>query len=292
VKLDELLERVPAPWRAAAARACDGQAVVAEACWHRDDERAEHVFGLPGGPPATLEVLARAGAPQHAARIAAWLAATPDIADVGFKVGHRGLQLYARGELSPAGVAAGLEAAGVDVQPVATRNFLALFEQPHAAMVGLEVDGDALEGAVYTSVLRTPDRTRALRDAFGLLVRIAAPDQVDLWSEAAPLLFGDAEPEIVYVSMSTTLDRPWAKLDVARRPLAIAQPLYRTLLGVRGDAVIESARRLGAAFSHVGVRFGGGMGLTFYLPVHGDDDGDTGTATAVDAAATAAATAG
>ena len=272
--LDELLERVPAPWRATVARACAGQTLVAEACWHRDDERAEHVFGLLGSPPAALEEIVRACAPQHAARIAAWLAATPAIVDVGFKVGHRGLQLYARSELSPDDVVAGFEAAGVDVQPVPVRNFLALFEQPRAAIVGLEVDGDALEGAMYTSVLRTPERTRALRDAFGLLVRIAAPDQVELWNEAAPLLFGDAEPEIVYVSMATTLDRPWAKLDISRRPLAIAQPLYRTLLGVRGDAVIEAAHRLGTAFSHVGVRFGGGMGLTFYLPVHGNDDDD------------------
>ena len=270
--IDELLERVPPAWRAAVERACAGRAVVAEACWHRDDERAEYVFGLLGGPPAALEEIARAGAPQHAARIAAWIAATPAIADVGFKIGHRGLQLYVRGELSPAAVAAGLEAAGVDVQPVAVRNFLTLFEQPRAVMVGLELDGDTIEGAVYTSVLHTPERSRALRDAFGLLVRIAAPDQLDLWGEAAPLLLGATDPELVYVSMSTTLDRPWAKLDVARRPLAFAQPLYRALLGVRGDAVIEAARRLGAAFSHVGVRFGGGMGLTFYLPVHGASD--------------------
>jgi hypothetical protein len=272
--LDELLDRVPAAWRAAAARACEGQTVVAEACWHRDDAEPEHVLGLVGGPPAALVELARAAAPQHAARIEAWLAATPRIADVGFKVGHRGLQLYLRGELAPAEVVAGLEAAGAAVQAAPVRNLLALFERPTAAMVGLELDGEAIAGAVYTSVLRTPERTRALRDAFGLLVRIAAPDQLELWHEAAPIVLGSADPELVYVSMSTTLERPWAKLDVARRPLAIAQPLYGALLGVRGDAVLASARALGGAFSHVGVRFGGGMGPTLYLPVHGDrEDG-------------------
>lgn len=272
MKLEDLIERVPAAWRAPVARACEGQTVVAEACWHRDDPAPEHVFGLVGGPPAALAELVRAGAPEHAAQIAAWLAATPGIADVGFKLGHRGLQLYVRGEFAPADVAAGWQAAGVEVQLHAVQNLLALFERPAVVMAGLELDGASIEGAVYTSVLRTAERTRALRDAFGLLVRIVAPDQLELWSEAAPILLGAPDPELVYVSMSTTLERPWAKLDVARRPLAIAQPLYGALLGVRGDAVLASARALGGAFSHVGVRFGGGMGPTFYLPVHGDTD--------------------
>ncbi|HSK03742.1 MAG TPA: hypothetical protein VK932_20960, partial [Kofleriaceae bacterium] len=150
------------------------------------------------------------------------------------------------------------------------QNFLTLFERP-AVMVGLELgpDADAIGGAVYTSVLRTPERTRALRDAFGLLVRVAAPEQLERWTEAAPIVLGAADPELVYVSISPSLDRPWTKLDVARRPLGIAQPLYAALLGVRGDAVLEAARRLGSAFSHVGLRFGGGMGPTLYLPVHG-----------------------
>jgi hypothetical protein len=273
VTLDEVLARVPEAWRAPAARACAGQVVVAEACWHGADAEPEHVFGLVGGPAAALVELARAGAPRHADRVAAWLAATPGIADVGFKLGHRGLQLYVRGELAAHEVVAGLEAAGAPVQAIAVQNFLTLFERP-AVMVGLELDAGAdaaIGGAVYTSVLRTPERTRALRDAFGLLVRVAAPDQLARWTVAAPIVLGSADPELVYVSISPSLERPWAKLDVARRPLGIAQPLYAALLGVRGDAVLEAARALGRAFSHVGVRFGAGVGPALYLPVHGHE---------------------
>jgi hypothetical protein len=241
-------------------------------------------MGLVGGRPPQLAELARALTPQHAARVEAWLAAMPSARDVGFKIGHRGLQLYLRGEFGPAEVIAGLAAAGAQAQEVTIRNFLVLFEQVTASMVGLELASEATNevinevineatsgevgGAVYASVLRTPERTRALRDAFGLLVRIAAPERIGAWAEAAPILFDASDDEMVYVSMSTTLDRPWAKLDVARRPFAIAQPLYTTLLGARGDAVLESARPLGTAFSHVGVRFGGGgAGPTFYLPL-------------------------
>jgi hypothetical protein len=274
--IDELLERIPAEWRAAVARTCAGHELVAEACWHRDDPRAEHVIGLVGGRPPALAELARACVPQHAARVEAWLAAMPSARDVGFKIGHRGLQLYLRGEFGPAEVTSGLAAAGAQAQEVAIRNFLVLFEQVTASMVGLELANEAANeaanaevgGAVYASVLRTPERSRALRDAFGLLVRIAAPERIGAWAEAAPILFDASDDEMVYVSMSTTLERPWAKLDVARRPFAIAQPLYTTLLGARGDAVLESARPLGTAFSHVGVRFGGGgAGPTFYLPL-------------------------
>lgn len=39
-------------------------------------------------------------------------------------------------------------------------------------MVGLELHPDRVEGAIYTSVLRTERTTRAVRDAFGFLVRV------------------------------------------------------------------------------------------------------------------------
>jgi hypothetical protein len=264
-----VLSLAPEAVRAAVERACASHEVLAEACWHRDDERAEVVVGLVGAGGDVLEAFARAVVPAHAERVAAWLASTDGIEDVGFKVGHRGVQLYARGELTIDGVARGLTAASVDVHATALRNLLVLFAQPTAAMVGLELDGDAIDGALYVSVPRTPEDTPAVRDAFGLLVRVAAPDQLDVWNEVAPTLFRSPEHELVYVSMSTALDRPWAKLDVGPRPVAIAAPLITRMLGSSPAPVLDAIRRHGDELSHVGVRFGGGMGPSFYLALQG-----------------------
>lgn len=57
--------------------------------------------------------------------------------------------------------------------------------QPDLAMVGLEIHSDRIEGAVYASVARRPQTTAAVRDAFGFLVRVVAPDQVDAWGVCA-----------------------------------------------------------------------------------------------------------
>jgi hypothetical protein len=140
-------------------------------------------------------------------------------------------------------------------------------------MVGLELYPDRIEGAVYASVTRRPHTTAAVQGAFGFLVRVVAPDQVDAWDACAPALLDSPHDEIVYVSMSASLDWPWAKLDVGARPLAVAAPLAASLGTGSVDGVLAAARGYGGgAWSHVGVRFGSGFGPVFYLPVHGDRD--------------------
>ena len=253
--------------------ACDATPFHAEACWHSHDPEAEAVVGLEGGSPDRLVALARALVPDHAPRIARWLAATPGIQEVGFKIGHHGTQVYLFGRLRPAEAIAGLAAADVAVQPVAIENLLHLFAQPDLAIVGLELHPDRIEGAIYTSVLRTPQTTAAVRDAFGFLVRVVAPDQVDAWDACAPALLDAPGDEIVYVSMSATLDWPWAKLDVGARPLGLANRLAAALgAGPVTGAVAAARSYRGSAWSHVGVRFGSGFGPVFYLPVHGERD--------------------
>lgn len=183
------------------------------------------------------------------------------------------VQVYLRGTLRTADAVAGLAAAGVACQPVAIDNLLALFEQPDLAMVGLEIHPDRIEGAVYASVARGHHTTAAVQGAFGFLVRVVAPDQVDAWDACAPALLDSPHDEIVYVSMSASLDWPWAKLDVGARPLAVAGALAASLGTGSVDGVLTAARGLGGgAWSHVGVRFGSGFGPVFYLPVHGDRD--------------------
>jgi len=269
----KLVGQLPAPLGAALRAACDATPFHAEACWHSHDPRPEAVVGLVGGAPARIAALARSLAPAHAERIARWLAATPGIEDVGVKLGHHGVQVYVRGALRTADAIAGLAAAEVAAQPVAIDNLLALFEQPDLAMVGLELHPDRIEGAVYASVARRPHTTAAVRDAFGFLVRVVAPDQLDAWDSCAPVLLDSPGDEIVYVSMSASLDWPWAKLDVGARPLAMAGPLAAALGAGAVDGVLAAARDCGGgAWSHVGVRFGSGFGPVFYLPVHGDRD--------------------
>lgn len=107
------------------------------------------------------------------------MGATPGIQEVGFKVGHHGPQVYLFGRLRAADAIAGLVAADVAVQPIAIENLMHLFAQPDLAIVGLELHPDRIEGAVYASVSRTSRTTLAVRDAFGFLVRVVAPDQVD-----------------------------------------------------------------------------------------------------------------
>jgi hypothetical protein len=271
--LDVLAGSLSEPLRRALHAACDGAAFHAEACWHSHDPDAEAVVGLVGGSPDLIVALARALAPDHAARVERWLHATPGIQDVGFKIGHHGTQLYLRAPLRPADALAGLVAADVPVQPVAIDNLLHLFEQPDLAMVGLELHPDRIDGAVYASVSRTPRTTRAVRDAFGFLVRVVAPDQLDAWDACAPALLDSPSDEIVYVSMSATLDWPWAKLDVGARPLGLANRLAAALgAGTIAGAIAATQSYGGSAWSHVGVRFGSGFGPVFYLPVHGDRD--------------------
>jgi hypothetical protein len=271
--LDVLVGGLPEPLRHALRAACDETVFHAEACWHSHDPDAEAVVGLVGGSPDRLVALARALVPEHAARIARWLEATPGIQDVGFKLGHHGPQVYLRGVLPPADAIAGLVAADVPVQPIAVENLLHLFEQRAFAMVGLELHADRIEGAIYASALRTPGTTPAVRDAFGLLVRVVAPDQLDAWDACAPALLDAPDDEIVYVSMSATLDWPWAKLDVGARPLGLANRLAAGLgAGPIAGAVVATRAYGGSAWSHVGVRFGSGFGPVFYLPVHGDRD--------------------
>jgi hypothetical protein len=277
---EQLIARLPAAVGDALRTACLGAELHAEACWHRHDPEPDAVIGLVGGPPARVVELARRLAPATADRIARWLDATPGIVDVGAKLGHHGLQVYARGRLLPAGAAAGFAAAGVATHPVASDNLLALLEQPDLAMVGLELDADRpdrIEGAIYASVARRPDTTAAVRDAFGFLVRVVAPDQLEAWDACAMTLLESPRDEIVYVSLSASLDWPWAKLDVSARPLAVASRLAEELgigLGAGAiDGVLAAARALGGtAWSHVGVRFGSSAGPVFYLPVHGDRD--------------------
>lgn len=271
--LDSLVARLPAPLAAALRTACAAAPFHAEACWHSHDPEPEAVVGLIGGAAERITALAESLAPAHADRIARWLAATSGIEDVGFKLGHHGVQVYLRGRLRTADAVAGLTAADVAHQPVVIDNLLALLEQPDLAMVGLELHPDRIEGAVYASVARRPRTTAAVQSAFGFLVRVVAPDQVDAWDACAPVLLDSPHDEIVYVSMSASLDWPWAKLDVGARPLAVAAPLAAGLGVGPVDRVITAARgHGGGAWSHVGVRFGSGFGPVFYLPVHGDRD--------------------
>jgi hypothetical protein len=271
--LARLVERLPAPLQRPLRAACDATVFHVEACWHSHDPDAEAVVGLVRGAPERITALAREVAPGHAARIARWLAATPGIQDVGFKLGHHGTQVYVRGELAVAAAVAGLRAADVDVQPAAIENLLLLLEQPDIAMVGLELHPDRIDGAIYVSVLRTQAVTAAVRDAFGFLVRVVAPDQVEAWDACAPALLDSPRDEIVYVSMSTAQAWPWAKLDVGARPLAIASRLAGALGVGSVDSALTAARAYGGtAWSHVGVRFGSSAGPVFYLPVHGDRD--------------------
>jgi hypothetical protein len=272
---EQLVAHLPAPLGAALRTACEATPFHAEACWHSHDPEPEAVVGLVGGAPERLTALVRGLSPEHAERIARWLAATPGIEDVGFKLGHHGVQVYLRGALRTADAVAGLAAAGAAAQPVLIDNLLALFDQPDLAMVGLELHPDRVEGAVYASVARRPGTTAAVRDAFGFLVRVVAADQIDAWDACAPVLLDAPGDEIVYVSMSASLDWPWAKLDVGARPLAIAAPLAAALGAGPVDRVLAAARGHsagGGAWSHVGVRFGSGFGPVFYLPVHGDRD--------------------
>jgi hypothetical protein len=265
--LERLIAALPEAQRGPVRAACDGVEFHAEACWHSHDPAAEAVIGLPGGGPERLVALARALAPAHASRIERWLAATPGGREVGWKVGHHGLQVYLFGELATRDVIAGLTAAEVATQPVAIENLTQLFDQPDLAIVGLELHPDRIEGAIYVSVLRTRHTTAALRDAFGLLVRVVAPDQLDAWQACAPALLDSPRDEIVYVSMSATLDWPWAKLDVGARPLGLASRLAPALGGAALDGVVVAARGYGGtAWSHVGVRFGSSFGPVFYLP--------------------------
>jgi hypothetical protein len=271
--LAQLVGCLPAPHAAALRTACDAAEFHAEACWHSHDARPEAVVGLVRGAPERIAALAASLVPEHADRIARWLAATPGAEDVGFKLGHHGVQVYVRGALRAADAVAGLTAAGAAVQPTPIDNLLALFEQPDLAMVGLELHPDRVEGAVYASVARRPHTTAAVRDAFGFLVRVVAPDQLDAWDAAAPVLLDAPGDEIVYASMSASLDWPWAKLDVGARPLAIAAPLAAALGTGAVEPVLAAARGLGGgAWSHVGARFGSGFGPVFYPPVHGDRD--------------------
>jgi hypothetical protein len=271
--LEVLAGSLSEPLRRALHAACDATPFHAEACWHSHDPDAEAVVGLVGGSPDRIVALARALAPDHAARVERWLGATPGIQDVGFKIGHHGTQLYLRAPLRAADAIAGLVAADVPVQPVAIDNLLHLFEQPDLAMVGLELHPDRIDGAVYASVPRTPRTTRAVRDAFGFLVRVVAPDQLDAWDACAPALLDSPNDEIVYVSMSATLDWPWAKLDVGARPLRLANRLTAALgAGPISGAIAATQSYGGSAWSHVGVRFGSGFGPVVYLPVHGDRD--------------------
>lgn len=271
---DQLIARLPETVGVALGAACDGAAELhAEACWHRHDPEAEAVIGLVGGPPSRLAGLARSLAPDFADRIARWLDATPGIADVGAKLGHHGTQLYVRGRIRAADAIAGLTAAGAATHPVAADNLLALFEQPDLAMVGLELHPDRIDGALYVSVARRPGTTAAVHSAFGFLVRVVAPDQLDAWDACAPTLLASPRDEIVYASMSAALDWPWAKLDVGARPLGVAVQLAGDLAVGPVDGVLAAARALGGtAWSHVGVRFGSSAGPVFYLPVHGDRD--------------------
>lgn len=271
--LEVLAGGLSEPLRRALHAACEATPFHAEACWHSHDPDPEAVIGLVGGSPDRIARLAHALVPDHAARIERWLGATPGIQDVGFKIGHHGTQLYLRAALRPAEAIAGLVAADVPVQPLAIENLLHLFEQPDLAMVGLELHPDRIEGAIYASVPRTPRTTLAVRDAFGFLVRVVAPDQLDAWDACAPALLDSPNDELAYVSMSATLEWPWAKLDVGARPLGLADRLA-TALGAGPVAGAATAARSygGHAWSHVGVRFGSGFGPVFYLPVHGDRD--------------------
>ncbi|HEX7840334.1 MAG TPA: hypothetical protein VF469_22805, partial [Kofleriaceae bacterium] len=203
--LDQLVSHLPAPLPAALRAACEATPFHAEACWHSHDPRPEVVVGMVGGPAERIAALAKSLTPEHADRISRWLAATPGIQDVGFKLGHHGVQVYLRGTLRTADAIAGLAAAGVACQPVAIDNLLALLEQPDLAMVGLELHPDRLEGAIYASVARRPHTTAAVQGAFGFLVRVVAPDQVDAWDACAPVLLDSPHDEIVYVSMSASL---------------------------------------------------------------------------------------
>lgn len=271
--LETLLAALPPAHAAALADAWRDREFHVEACWHSHDPTAEAVVGIVDGEPGRLVALARAVCPAHADAIARWLEATPGILDIGCKLGHHGAQVYARGDFAAAAAIAGLAAAGAQTQPVAIDNLLHLLERPTLSMVGLELGDDRVEGAVYASVARAPETTAAVRDAFGFLVRVVAPDQLEVWDACASALLDSPRDEIVYVSMSAGLAWPWAKLDVGPRPLALADRLAPCFgSGPIAGAAAAARRYNGTAWSHVGARFGSGFGPVFYLPVHGDRD--------------------
>lgn len=262
------------PQQQAAVRAATGDiAMHAEACWSAHDPIPELVVGLIQPPAQRLVELAGDIAPVHAEAIARWLDAMPAATDLGFKIGHRGIQVYARGPFEAAEATRAFEAAGVAAKPEIATNLLAVLDQRELAMVGLELDGERADGALYASVPRVPTTAAALTSAFGFLVRVVAPDQLAAWGDVAPALFDAPADETVYVSMSSSHEWPWAKIDVGMRQLAAAPSIGSRMLAVDVQPMLTAARLLGGdRWSHVGVRFGSGFGPVFYLPIAGDRD--------------------
>jgi len=272
---DHVVAALPPAMQAALAEAADGAELHAEACWYGPDPVPELVVGLVRGAPARLVRLADRLVPAQAPRVARWLAGLHGIEhgieDVGFKVGHHGVQLYVRGQISADAATASFTHADVPVHPPQARNLLALLAQPSLAMIGLEIEDERIEGALYASVPRVPATARAVSDAVRFLVRVVAPDQVPVWDAVAPALFDAPADEIVYVSTSATLDWAWAKLDVGMRQLPMALALAAHLETTAITTGLAAARALGGtSWSHVGMRFGSNFGPAFYLPIAGD----------------------
>jgi hypothetical protein len=197
-------------------------------------------------------------APVHAARVARWLDALPATTDLGFKLAARpgDLQIYARGEFSPAMIVAAFEAAQVAHTPVVIRNGLRLFDQFTAHMLGLELCDAGASGAVYAAVVRHRRVARAVADAFGFLATALVPDAPPIWDTVAPALLDAAGEEIAYASFAPIERGGWVKLDVAERPLPVARRVVE--LAGFADAWPPLWTKIQARaierWSHVGVR--------------------------------------
>lgn len=227
------------------------------------------VFGFGRGHRNRLLAVTRQFAAAHAERVERWLAAMPDVTDVGFKAGGRSgeLQVYVRGELAPATCAAALAAAGMACEPKVIRNGLRIFDRAFAVMAGLELDGERGGAAIYAGVYRERTTVAAISDAFRFLTLALAPVHGPAWDRLAPALLDLPGEEQLYVSFAPVSGAGWVKLDVGARSL----PAARRVLEAAGlcdtwPQVLDAIERHAISYwSHVGVRLDAGGSLSVAL---------------------------
>lgn len=238
----------------------------------RDGQRADLVVGYPGSRLAELDEFVRrclehAGGSGSSDQRPAWNrlldAVGHEALDAGAQLAHQRdeLQIYLRGGYDRDAACAALGAAGVPVSPLAIGNALALLELETAEMIGLELAGEAVRGAVYLTLRNgSADDAAVIDELVGFLISalLRSDEPAAAWRSVAPAYLRSASEDWVYVSYEPTDEPGWVKVDVGQRPLALASELGQRLGADVAPMVATAGQRGFDPVAHVGLRFGAG----------------------------------
>jgi hypothetical protein len=192
-----------------------------------DDHPPELRAMIPVRNAGTIDAILEHRGGKHAPALRRFVdACTPRLLDLGVQLAPDPgrWRLLARVDAPAAAVEAALGAAGLPADHRLVGNALALFGLRQVMIIGVELDGEAMRGAITLSIFcRDREASARLVDCVRFLLDAVLPGTAATWLRVAPRLLSPGKEEWVDLSFEPIALPPSVEIVVGARPLPLVE---------------------------------------------------------------------